>query len=203
VIGRLTSQKGFDVLAYALERILAWPVQVVLLGSGDPDAEQFYSLLSARRGDQFRCYIGFDNALAHRIEAGCDFFLMPSRFEPCGLNQMYSQRYGTLPIVRATGGLVDTVTNYDQATGGGTGFVFNDLTPLSLANTVGWALSTYVDRPAHLTAMRKRAMGLDWSWDRAAAEYHDAYLQAYQRRRGHAFVETAPARRARSARGRS
>ncbi|HEX2660480.1 MAG TPA: glycogen/starch synthase, partial [Polyangia bacterium] len=112
VIGRLTSQKGFDVLARALEQLLTWDLQVVLLGSGDSDAERFFAALAYQRGDKFRAYIGFDDALAHRIEAGSDFFLMPSRFEPCGLNQMYSLRYGTLPIVRATGGLRDTVQNY-------------------------------------------------------------------------------------------
>ena len=128
VIGRLTSQKGFDVLAHALDRMLSWDVQLVLLGTGDPEAERFFACADAHRGDKFRAWLGFDNGLAHRIEAGADFFLMPSRFEPCGLNQMYSLRYGTLPIVRATGGLVDTVVNYDEATGGGTGFMFADLT---------------------------------------------------------------------------
>ena len=88
---------------------------------------------------------------------------MPSRFEPCGLNQMYSLRYGTLPIVRATGGLVDTVANYDEATGGGTGFIFNDLHPEALANTIGWAVSTWFDRPEHIEAMRERAMAQDFS----------------------------------------
>src|SRR5204862_6993791 len=124
---RLTSQKGFDVLAHTLEKILEWDLQLVLLGTGDPEAESFFSWMAGQRGDKFRCWIGFDNGKAHRIEAGSDFFLMPSRFEPCGLNQLYSLRYGTLPIVRATGGLVDTVVNYDEAAGAGTGFVFGDL----------------------------------------------------------------------------
>jgi starch synthase len=187
VIGRLTSQKGFDVLAHALEELLTWDLQMVLLGSGDPEAERFFSALAYQRGDKFRAYVGFDDGLAHRIEAGCDFFIMPSRFEPCGLNQMYSQRYGTLPVVRATGGLKDTVRNYDEATGGGTGFVFGDLTVAGLANTVGWALSTYFNRPAHIQQMRQTAMAQDWSWQRAAGEYEQLYLEAYRRRRGHAF----------------
>ena len=188
VVGRLTSQKGFDVMAYAMEKILGWDLQMVLLGTGDQDAERFFAAVSAHRGDKFRATIGFDNTLAHRIEAGSDFFLMPSRFEPCGLNQMYSLRYGTLPLVRATGGLVDTVENYDEAVGGGTGFMFNDLTTESIANTVGWALSTYYDRPNHITAMRKRAMEQDFSWDRAAADYERLYLEAYSRRRKHPFA---------------
>ncbi len=186
-IGRLTAQKGFDILAHAMERILSWDLQLVLLGTGDRDAEHYFGTLSARRPDRFKAWLGFDDGRAHRIEAGADFLVMPSRFEPCGLNQMYSLRYGTLPIVRGTGGLVDTVQNYREATAEGTGFVFADLTPDSLANTVGWALSTYFDRPRHVEAMRRRAMGQDFSWNAAAERYHRLYLDAYQRRRGHAF----------------
>ena len=143
-------QKGFDVLAHALDRLLAWELQVVLLGSGDHGCRAVLRAHAYQRGDKFRAYIGFDEGLAHRIEAGCDFFLMPSRFEPCGLNQMYSLRYGTLPVVRATGGLVDTVQNYDERTVRGTGFMFGDLTVDGLGNTIGWALSTYFDRPEHI-----------------------------------------------------
>ena len=113
---------------------------------------------------------------------------MPSRFEPCGLNQMYSLRYGTLPIVRATGGLVDSVQPYDEPTAGGTGFLFGDLTPGSLADTIGWALSTWWDRPAHVAAMRRRAMAQDVSWDRAARAYEALYRDAFARRRGHPFA---------------
>jgi starch synthase len=187
VISRLTPQKGLDVLAHALDRLLQLDLQIVVLGSGDQEAEQYFSSMTARHGDKLRAYIGFDNALSHRIEAGADFFLMPSRFEPCGLNQMYSLRYGTLPIVRATGGLADTVQNYDEATGGGTGFVFQDLSTDSVANTVGWAVSTFFNRPQHIEQMRRRAMVQDFSWDRAAAEYEQLYLDAYARRRGHPF----------------
>jgi starch synthase len=187
VISRLTPQKGLDVLAHALEQVLPLDMQLVVLGSGDPEAEHFFSTMTARHGDKIRCFIGYDNGLSHRIEAGSDFFLMPSRFEPCGLNQMYSLRYGTLPIVRATGGLADTVENYQETNGGGTGFVFNNLDPGSVANTVGWAVSTYYDRRPHILAMRKRAMAQDFSWDRAAAAYEQLYRDAYARRRGHAF----------------
>ena len=185
VVGRLTSQKGFDILANALERILSWDVQVMLLGTGDREAEHFFWSTSQRRRDRFRAWIGFDNGLAHRIEAGADFFLMPSRFEPCGLNQLYSLRYGTLPIVRATGGLADTVRGYDQATGEGTGFRFQDLTPDALANTIGWAVATWYQRPQHVAAMRQRAMAEDFSWHHEAEGYEQVYLDAYRRRRGH------------------
>jgi len=188
VIGRLTSQKGLDVLAHGLERLLEWNLQVVLLGSGDPDAERFFAALSYQRGEKFRAYVGFDDGLAHRIEAGSDFFLMPSRFEPCGLNQMYSLRYGTLPVVRATGGLRDTVVNYDEKQITGTGFMFDNLTVDGLTNTIGWAQSTYFDRPQHIERMRRTAMAQDFSWGRAAASYERLYLDAYARRRGHAFA---------------
>ena len=187
IIGRLTPQKGFDVLAHALDRILSWDVQMVLLGNGDREAEHFFSYLAARRSERFRTHIGFDSGLAHRIEAGADFLLMPSRFEPCGLSQMYSQRYGTLPVVRGTGGLLDTVVNYNQATGDGTGFLFWDLNPGALADTVGWALSTFCDRPGHIASMRKRAMQQDFSWSRAAASYEALYRESYRIRRGHEF----------------
>jgi starch synthase len=143
--------------------------------------------LAAPPPDRFKAWLGFDNALAHRIEAGADFFIMPSRFEPCGLNQLYSLRYGTLPIVRATGGLADTVQNYVEATGDGTGFVFGDLTPDALHDTIGWAISTWYDRPAHVAAMRRRAMGRDFSWAVSAEAYERLFLEAYRRRRGHSF----------------
>ncbi|HZY03065.1 MAG TPA: glycogen synthase GlgA [Anaeromyxobacteraceae bacterium] len=186
-VGRLTDQKGFDVLANCLDRVLSWDLQLVMLGTGDRTAEHFFGTLSALRPDRFKAWIGFDNGLAHRIEAGSDFFLMPSRFEPSGLNQMYSLRYGTLPIVRATGGLADTVQGYREDTGEGTGFMFQDLTPDALANTIGWALSTWHDRPQHIAAMRRRAMAQDFSWDAAAVAYERLYLEAYRRRRGHGF----------------
>ena len=188
VIGRLTYQKGFDVLAHCMDRVLSWDAQMVLLGTGDGDGEEFFRSLSARRPDKFKAWLAFDEGLAHRIEAGADFFVMPSRFEPCGLNQMYSLRYGTLPVARATGGLVDTVQGYQEATGDGTGFLFGDLSPGALADTIGWALSTWFDRPAHVEAMRRRAMSQDFSWDRAAASYERLYLEAYRRRRGHPFA---------------
>ena len=191
-VGRLVGQKGFDVLAHCMHRVLQWDMQLVLLGSGEREAEHFFGALSARRPDKFKAWFAFENGLAHRVEAGADFFVMPSRFEPCGLTQMYSLRYGTLPIVRATGGLVDTVERYREETGEGTGFVFDALTPDALANTIGWALSTYFDRPHHIRAMRQRAMERDFSWDAAAEVYERLYLEAYRRRRGHRFPGQSP-----------
>jgi starch synthase len=187
LVGRLIHQKGVDVLAHALARILDWDLQVVILGTGEPEAERFFAARARQRPDRLAAWIGFDDGRAHRVEAAADFFLMPSRFEPCGLSQLYSLRYGTLPVVRATGGLADTVENYDEATAGGTGFVFRDLHPQSLADTIGWALSTWYDRPHHIDVMRRRAMAQDFSWARAAREYERLYLRAYERRRGRAF----------------
>ena len=123
-------------------------------------------------------YIGYNETLAHWIEAGGDFFLMPSRYEPCGLNQIYSLKYGTLPIVRATGGLNDTVRQYDEATGNGTGFKFFEPTAQAVYDTVGWAVSTYYDRPRHMAMMIAAAMAEDFSWERSTAVYEAAYAQA-------------------------
>jgi len=178
VVGRLTHQKGFDVLAHCMDRVLPWNAQFVLLGNGDRDAEHYFGTLSARRGGKFKAWLGFDNGLAHRITAGSDFLIMPSRFEPCGLSQMYAMRYGTLPIVRATGGLDDTVQQYDESTGNGTGFKFWEPSPAAIYYTVGWAVSTYYDRPYHVHRMIKTAMQQDYSWEYSAREYVQLYEKA-------------------------
>jgi starch synthase len=182
VVSRLTEQKGIDVILAALDGILAQDTQVVILGSGGPGAEGYLQMRSHNGGDRFRAWIGFNEALAHRIEAGSDLFLMPSRFEPCGLNQLYSQRYGTLPVVRATGGLDDTVENYDPARGTGTGFKLWDLTPQTLVATVQWAIETYRNRPAHFRAMQLQSMRKRLGWDVAAARYHEVYQWAREAR---------------------
>jgi starch synthase len=204
LVARLVPQKGIDVLARALDRILDLDLQLILLGTGDPEAESYFAQASDELGDRFCAWLQFHNGRAHRIEAGCDFFLMPSRFEPCGLNQLYSLAYGTLPIVRATGGLADTVRAYSEATGGGTGFSFHDLTPGALFDTVGWAVSTWYDRPHHIDQMRREAMAEDFSWQHAAAEYEKVYRLAYERRRRHPFSappSPAPERAAAALRG--
>jgi starch synthase len=183
IVSRLSDQKGTDVALAALNRVLDLDCQVVILGSGDPAAEGYLLWRSHHGGDRFRAWIGFSEGLAHRIEAAADMFLMPSRFEPCGLNQMYSQRYGTLPVVRATGGLDDTVDNYDPETGGGTGFKLWDLNPESLLATVRWAIDTYRRRPDHFRAMQQRAMARRFGWDVAAPRYALVYEWAVSDRR--------------------
>jgi starch synthase len=135
-------------------------------------------------GDRFRAWIGFNEGIAHRIEAGADLFLMPSRFEPCGLNQMYSLRYGTLPIVRATGGLDDTVENFDPKTGEGTGFKLWHLDVDSLVATVKWAADTYRKQPKMFRAMQLRGMKKSFGWEVAAARYAQVYAWAIAARRG-------------------
>jgi starch synthase len=188
VVSRLSEQKGTDVLLAALPRLLDLDTQIMIVGSGDPAAEGYLLWRSHHGGERFRAWIGFSEPLAHRVEAAADMFLMPSRFEPCGLNQMYSQRYGTLPIVRATGGLDDTVDNYDPATGQGTGFKLWDLTVDALVGTVKWAVDTYRLQPDRFRAMQQRAMARRFGWDVAARTYAEVYGWAVAARRGTAKV---------------
>lgn len=177
IVSRLVHQKGIDIFADALDMILRHDVQVVLLGSGESWAEQLFGNLS-RTSDRFRAYIGMNEGLAHRIEAGSDFFVMPSRYEPCGLNQLYSQRYGTLPVVRAVGGLEDTVDHLV------TGFKFQDLSPWALANTVELALHIYWNVPEKYREMQLAGMRKPMSWDHASRQYEALYRMAINRRRG-------------------
>ncbi len=179
VVSRLVSQKGLDLLAQAIEGIINnMRVQFVILGSGDKGLESYYGQLPARYPGRVGSYIGYHDEIAHWIEAGCDFFIMPSIFEPCGLNQMYSLKYGTLPIVRATGGLDDTVEQYDERKGTGTGFKFNDANPTAVYYAVGWAVSTFYDRPQHMQRMIYTAMQQDFSWESSARQYLRAYKRA-------------------------
>lgn len=179
VVSRMAHQKGLDLLANAIEAIISdMHVQFAVLGSGDKTLESFYGALPSRYPGRVGCHIGYSNELAHWIEAGSDFFIMPSRYEPCGLNQIYSLKYGTLPIVRATGGLDDTVEQYVETTGGGTGFKFWDLSAHGIYYTTGWAVSTYHDRPAHIEQMIDRAMAQRFTWTDSAKGYEKAYQKA-------------------------
>ena len=178
-IGRFVDQKGYHLIAECIESVLKnMHVQFVILGTGEKELEDYFHDLPRRYSTRAGSYIGFDAHRAHLIEAGCDFFLMPSLFEPCGLNQMYSMHYGTLPIVHATGGLDDTVENYNEATGDGTGFKFFEPTSHALYYTIGWATSTFYDRPHHIQKMVHTAMTTDFSWEKSAQEYVNAYKRA-------------------------
>lgn len=182
VVSRMTAQKGLDVVADSVPRLLEEGARLALLGSGDPVLEaRFRSLAEAFPG-RVGVRIGYSEALAHLIEAGSDFFLMPSRFEPCGLNQLYSQRYGTMPIVHATGGLDDTVQQCDPSQGTGTGFKMYSLSVDALVNTTRWALEVYREAPDLLRAMQRQSMTKRMGWNEAAPRYEEVYRWSLERK---------------------
>jgi starch synthase len=174
MISRLTSQKGLDLVEAILDELMGLDLQMAVLGSGEARYETLFTAAAARYPHKIAARIGFDEPLAHQIEAGADFFLMPSHYEPCGLNQMFSLKYGTIPIVRAVGGLKDTVEDYDEAHRSGTGFVFAPYEPEALMAAIHRALQTFRNKRAW-TALRRRAMAKDFSWGRSARLYADVY----------------------------
>jgi starch synthase len=175
LISRLDPQKGIDLVEQVAPWLLAQDVQLVMLGSGASRYEAFFRQAEARWPDRARGWVGFDEPMAHRIEAGADMFLMPSRFEPCGLNQMYSMRYGTVPIVHATGGLADTVTTADPSHEHGTGWAFGDFTAEAFAKAISYALLTYRQFPKAWARIQRNGMTTDLSWDRSASLYESVY----------------------------
>ena len=176
MVTRLAEQKGIDLMVNALDRLL-WEndFAFILLGNGNAGYEDWFRGLEARHPGRVCAWIGYDDALSHRIYAGSDFFLMPSRFEPCGISQLISMAYGTLPIVRETGGLKDTVQPYNEYTGEGTGFSFARYDPEDMAGSIRYALSTYANKPA-LTRLIQNAMSIDSSCENWAYEYGKLYL---------------------------
>ena len=180
IVSRMTSQKGFDLLIDALPRVLQnHEVRVAVLGSGDASYERFFTGLAERHRNRVMFFGGYDEALAHWIEGASDIFLMPSLYEPCGLNQMYSLRYGTIPIVRRTGGLADSVVHFDPATGVGTGIVFNDFD----AAAMNWALDTALQWYADATIWDRivqNAMRQDFSWENQTSEYLKLFAELLQ-----------------------
>jgi starch synthase len=176
-VGRLAEQKGVDLVAATLPELLNLDVQLALLGSGRHDYEELFRRVARERPDRLAARIGFDEGLAHRLEAGADLFLMPSRFEPCGLNQMYSLRYGTVPVVRAVGGLEDTVEDWDGHERG-TGFKFGDYHPGALLWALRRALDAFQDRRAW-SGIVARGMAQDFSWDASAARYEELFQRLH------------------------
>ncbi len=176
LISRLTSQKGFDLISAAASELMTLDATWVMLGSGERQYEEEWTGLARRFPDRVSSTIGFDERLAHLIEAGADIFLMPSRFEPCGLNQLYSLRYGTVPVVHATGGLADSVRDWSGPRGG-TGFLFRDETAEALVATVRRTLDVFANsskwKEIQLAGMRE-----DHSWDASALEYVKVYEAA-------------------------
>jgi starch synthase len=186
-VTRLAEQKGVDIQLGALAEMLSANMQFVLLGSGSPDFERGYHTLARRFPDKVVVCIGYDEKLAHRIEAACDFYLMPSQFEPCGLNQMYSLRYGAIPVVRATGGLDDSVIDYAQDPQNANGIKFHEYSPTALAKAIRKALAIY-DRPELFRRYRRNAMKVDFSWEKTVNEYERVYELATNFRGGNVGI---------------
>ena len=179
IVSRFAAQKGFDLIAQIMDRLAHEEMIMVVLGSGDKLYEEMFQRLNKQFPNKIAAKVAFDNAIAHKIEAGADMFLMPSRYEPCGLNQINSLKYGTVPIVRATGGLDDTIEPWDARTGKGTGFKFSDYNGEALLTTIKHALLAYQDPSSWQTLMRN-GMSRDFSWGASAREYGKVYERARQ-----------------------
>jgi starch synthase len=177
IVSRFADQKGFDLIAKQAETLMKENLAVAALGTGEPQHEQLFRELAARYPARVGVKIAYDNVLAHKIEAGADIFLMPSRYEPCGLNQIYSLRYGTVPVVRATGGLDDTIENYDVQRGTGTGFKFEEYTGAALAACLHRAVEMYSNRKVW-ERIQGNGMAKDFSWTASAGEYTKLYEAA-------------------------
>jgi starch synthase len=174
MVTRLTEQKGMDLVQCVFHEIIAEDVQFILLGTGDKEFERFFYDMAATYPDKVKVYIGFNEELAHKIYAGADLFLMPSKFEPCGLSQMIALRYGTIPIVRETGGLNDTVQSYNEFTGEGNGFSFTNFNAHDMLYTIRRALTFYKEKQVWEKLM-KEAMSGDYSWAQSALKYNKVY----------------------------
>lgn len=182
LVSRLVDQKGLDLISEIADELTHLDIQLVVLGSGDRYYEDMFRGMRERHPQKAGVYIGYNSILAQRIYAGSDMFLMPSRFEPCGLGQLIAMRYGTIPIVRATGGLADTVHDYNPVTGSGNGFVFSEYNGRALYHAIARALKVYRDDPAQWTRLVRNAMDLDFSWAKSGVEYLQLYQEAMSRR---------------------
>ena len=181
IVSRFATQKGFDFVAQIADQLTDRNLVVIALGSGEPYYENFFRSWAQRKPRQVAVQIKYDDSLAHKVEAGSDIFLMPSRYEPCGLNQIYSLKYGTVPVVRATGGLEDTVQEWDSQAGTGTGFKFYGYNPQDLLGSVDRALTAFADKEGWQKLMRN-GMAKDYSWEHPAREYVEVYEEVLRRR---------------------
>jgi starch synthase len=181
IVSRFATQKGFELLPPVINEIMQLPVQFIVLGSGDTKTEDFFSLLKSSYPDRVNAYIGYNNRLSHYITAGSDVFLMPSHYEPCGLNQMYSLNYGTVPIVRKTGGLADTVKDYHEYNEEGNGFSFEDYTPQALYSTLTRALEMFKNKSVW-KKLQLRGMKENFTWKHSADLYIDLYNKAIDKK---------------------
>ena len=185
IVSRLAAQKGTGLMREALPRALdGMNMQLAVLGSGDGADENFFRWLARTYPGRVAAEIGYSDELSHRIQAGSDFFLMPSLFEPCGLSQLYAMRYGSLPVVHATGGLEDTIAQYNQGEGTGTGFKFYAPDAKTFLDAIGWAVDTWFERPSHVTMMREQAMKVRFDWETSAKRYVEIYARARAKRGG-------------------
>jgi starch synthase len=183
LVSRFADQKGLDLVLAIADKLISLPAQLVLLGSGDTAMQRAALALAHQHSGQIAAYVGFDEGLSHLIEAGSDIFLMPSRFEPCGLNQMYSQRYGTPPVVHATGGLIDTVTDFNTATlkqGVASGFVFKSMDTASFLATIQRAVDLYKDKKSW-RALQHICMSKNFGWELSAKAYQKIYAGLIKR----------------------
>ncbi|KAL3714317.1 hypothetical protein ACJRO7_006273 [Eucalyptus globulus] len=182
-IGRLDYQKGIDLISSAMPELMEDDIQFVMLGSGDPRFEEWMRAAESTYKEKFRGWVGFNVPISHKITAGCDILLMPSRFEPCGLNQLYAMRYGTVPVVHATGGLRDTVDNFNpyanEGSGGGTGWTFSPLTKESMLAALRVAIRTYKEHKTSWVGLMKRGMAKDYTWENAAMQYEEVFKWAF------------------------
>jgi len=174
IVSRFADQKGFDLIAEVAQRLMSEELSLVVLGTGDRRYEELFRALAAHFPDRAAVRVAYDNALAHKVEAGADIFLMPSRYEPCGLNQIYSLRYGTVPVVRATGGLDDTIEEFDLTRGSGTGFKYGNYAGKDMLDCVRRALHYYQDATVW-RVIQRNGMAKDFSWKASAAEYGKLY----------------------------
>jgi starch synthase len=184
MVSRLVDQKGLDIFARALDEIMALDLEIAILGTGDERYHRLLTDLAEQYRGKLAVRLAFDNRLAHLVEAGADMFLMPSRYEPCGLNQLYSLKYGTVPIVRATGGLADTISDVSKNGEGANGFTFQEYSAQALAETVARAVACFGDKRRWKKIMSV-GMAQDWSWKRSAEEYSELYARIVQKRRAH------------------
>ncbi|HZG72383.1 MAG TPA: glycogen synthase GlgA, partial [Chondromyces sp.] len=186
IISRLTKQKGLELVKGVFHELMAEDIQLIILGTGDQEFEWFFQEMSHLYPEKMRVIIGFNEGLAHQIYAGSDLFLMPSKFEPCGLGQMIAMKYGALPVVRETGGLNDTVQSYNEETAKGNGFSFANFNAHDMLYTIQRALGFYQDKETW-TSIVKQAMECDYSWMQSAHKYHQLYNDLTSRRESHVF----------------
>ena len=183
VVSRLSSQKGIDLIVDSVDELISCGAKLVILGKGEDNYQTLLQGISRKRRDTIFFKVGFEESIAHLIYAGCDFLLMPSQYEPCGLGQLIALRYGTIPVVRKTGGLADTIRDYDHLKSEGTGFFFSDYTPSSLQNAVKRALCVFENK-GKMERMISDTMAADFSWGRSAERYLELYGKAVKKVRG-------------------